>query len=47
VDAAVAKAVAQVQEQNQKQMTGILADYELFSKQLTRMYAMNTGLVRQ
>jgi anti-sigma factor RsiW len=47
VDAAVAKAVTQVQEQNQKQMAGILADYELFSKQLTRMYAMNTGLVRQ
>jgi anti-sigma factor RsiW len=46
-DAAVAKAVAQVQEQNQKQMAGILHDYELFSKQLTSMYAMNTGLVRQ
>jgi len=47
VDVAVARAVAQVQEQNQKQMDGILADYDLFSKQLTRMYAMNTGLVHQ
>jgi anti-sigma factor RsiW len=47
VDSAVAKAVAQVEERNQKQMAGMLHDYELFSKQLTSMYAMNTGLVRQ
>jgi hypothetical protein len=47
VDAAVTKAVAQVEERNQKQMAGMLADYDLLSKQLTKMYVMNTGLVRQ
>jgi anti-sigma factor RsiW len=47
VDVAVAKAVAQIEERNQKQMAGMLDDYKLLSKQLTSMYAMNTGLVRQ
>ena len=40
VDSAVTKAVAQVQEKNQR-------DLEILSKQLTQMYVMNTGLVRQ
>jgi hypothetical protein len=45
--AAVTQAVTQVEERHAKEMSAMLADYEILSKQVTGMYVVNTGLVRQ
>jgi len=47
LNAAVTKAVTQVEERHAKEMSAMLADYEILSKQVTGMYVVNTGLIRQ
>jgi anti-sigma factor RsiW len=47
VNAAVTKAVTDVEERHAKEMSAMLADYEILSRQVTRMYVVDTGLVRQ
>jgi hypothetical protein len=47
LNAAVTRAVAQVEERHAKEMSAMFADYEILSKQVTGMYVVNTGLVRQ
>ncbi len=47
IDQAVNRAVAASEERNAQQTSDLLAAYEMLSKQFTRIYAINTGLVRQ
>jgi anti-sigma factor RsiW len=47
VQAAVTRAVTEVEERHTKEMSAMLADYELLSRQVTKMYVVDTGLVRQ
>jgi len=47
VDSAVTKAVAQVEKRHYEETQQLLAAYDLLSKQFARMYAINTGMVRQ
>ena len=47
VNAAVTKAVTDVEERHAKEMSAMLADYEILSRQVTKMYVVDTGLVRQ
>ncbi len=47
VNAAVTRAVTEVEVRHEKEMTAMLADYEILSKQVTKMYVVDTGLVRQ
>ena len=47
IDQAVNQAVAASEERNAQQTSDLLAAYDMLSKQFTRIYAMNTGLVRQ
>jgi anti-sigma factor RsiW len=47
VNAAVTKAVTDVEERHAKEMSAMLADYEILSRQVTKMYVVDTGLVSQ
>jgi anti-sigma factor RsiW len=47
VNAAVTKAVVQVEERHAKEMAAMLDDYDMLSKQVTKMYIVDTGMVRQ
>jgi hypothetical protein len=47
IQAAVDKAVAQAELQHERDTENMVAAYQMLNKQFSRMYAMNTGLVRQ
>jgi hypothetical protein len=47
LNAAVTRAVTEVEVRHEKEMSAMLADYEILSKQVTKMYVVDTGLVRQ
>lgn len=47
IDQAVTRAVAATEERNVQQTSDLLAAYDMLSKQFTRIYAVNAGLVRQ
>jgi anti-sigma-K factor RskA len=47
IDAAVTKAVAEVEARHAQQLVDVLADYEIFQKQARQMYKTTSGIVSQ
>lgn len=47
IDAAVSKAVAQVETRNAQERADMLAAYDIMEKRFTQMYVASSGIVRQ